>query len=156
MLLAQRKRPRTPERKSAFGAIRTKVCGITRVGCYSGLRIPGGYTSEPPKPRVSLRGRLRAVNLGCAVMVAGTFRQHFVRDGVPDVPPWDYCPRSAREAKRTELAASAYTIQGCAAPDWGRGKICADFTPAERQSGFPFGVWGTFFGQGQRKSPRNN
>ena len=33
-----------------------------------------------------------------AVMVAGTFRQHFVVDSIPDVPPLDNCPRSAGEA----------------------------------------------------------
>ena len=31
-------------------------------------------------------------------MVAGTFRQHFAGYGALDVPPLDYCPRSAHEA----------------------------------------------------------
>ena len=54
------------------------------------------------RPSLQNRGFRFAAAYGwlvwAAVMVAGTFRQSFVRDGVPDVPPWNYCPQSAGEA----------------------------------------------------------
>ena len=88
-----------------------------------------------------------------AVMVAGTFRQHFVVDSIPDVPPLDYCPRSAGEAHARTVRHPGIPLRDDHT-GFLSGQKCGRFYAELLPKRLSFrGSGDAFFGRNQRKRP---